>query len=90
MADTIAACEAEAPKSLVDAINEEVSDLMLLAHTMNNRIKESESVLRMKLDIMDGLLDRMITVIRTYPDVSDFILGDFRVEMAIMKEELNS
>lgn len=90
MAETIADCEAEAPKSLVETINEEIVSMMMMAHTMDNRIKESESVLRMKLEIMNGLMDRFLDVCLQYPTLGEFIMTDFLVEIENLKEELNS
>ena len=90
MAETIADCEAEAPKSLVESINEEIVDMMMMAHTISNRIRENESVLRMKLEITEGLLDRLLDVCRQYHTLGEFILADFLVEIENFKEELNS
>lgn len=90
MAETIADCEAEAPKPVIEIINEEIASILMLAHTMNNRLMENESVLRTKLEIMEGLLDRLLEVCRQYHTLGEFILTDFRVEMEIFKAELLS
>lgn len=90
MAETIADCEAEAPKPVIEIINEEIASILMLAHTMNNRLMENESVLRTKLEIMEGLLDRLLEVCRQYHTLGEFIFTDFRVEMEIFKAELLS
>lgn len=90
MADTIAACEAEAPKSLIESINKEIVNMMMMVHTMNNRIRENESILRMKLEIMEGLMDRLLEVCLEYHTLGEFIMKDFLVEIENFKEELNS
>lgn len=64
--------------------------MMMMAHTISNRIRENESVLRMKLEIIEGLLDRLLDVCRQYNTLGEFILADFLVEIENFKEELNS